>query len=167
MRLVEWTDDTGLKHLSWLRDRDPDEEAAQGLPHDPPDVGPLDLDEEVARALHNHLVEHRLVAWQNSTHFKNALNSAAELAGLDENGRTALYHLYTHGPPKLPVAEFDLTLALDELPCTDRQRECIRKSFAQAGIRDRAGVENAPTRVGHICGLDIYQIIAHLLGAPS
>jgi hypothetical protein len=167
VRLVEYTDADGYKHLSWLRDRDPDEDAPRGLPHDPPPVDSLGLDEATARDLHNRLVDGRLVTWHNSTEFKDGLNRAAGLAGLDEAGRTALYRLYTHGAPATPDLPFDLEMALDALPCTDRERECIRRTFAAAGIRDLYGVENAPTRVGHkLCGMDIYQLVALLLGKP-
>jgi len=159
MRQVEWTDADGYKHLVWLRDRDPDEEAAQGIPCDPPPLDSLGLED--TRALHNVLVERRLLIWQNSVDFKRGLAEAAGTVGLDAS---LLQKLYTSGPPPKVGMAFDLETALDTLPYTDRQRECIKQAFSQARIRDLAGVQNAPTRVGHICGLDIYLIVARLLG---
>jgi hypothetical protein len=165
MRLVEWTDGSGTKHLSWLRERDADEDAAEvGIPHDPPALGGLGLDADRARVLHNALVEKRLVVWRNSVDFKRGLAAAAKAAGVED--ATVLFQLYRQRPAAatLPLAATDLQAALEVLPYTARQCDCIKRTFASAGIRDLAGVENAPTRVGHICGLDIYQIIAYLLG---
>lgn len=165
MRLIEWIAPDGLKHLSWLRERDPDEDVALfGLPYDPPDLTELGLPDAQHRALHNALVERRLTAWQNSTTFKNGLAEAIGVAGLNSNVAIHLLRLYTAGPIPKSAMAFDLQTALDELPYSDRQRDCIKRTFAQAGIRDLAGVENAPTRVGHICNLDIYRIVAQLLG---
>jgi len=167
MRLVEWIAEDGLKHLSWLRDRDPDEEVSvSGVPHDPPALDSLYLSTGQALTLHNALVEHRLIAWQNSIVFKNGLQSAAQAAGLDAGQTVQLLRLYTNGPAPRPELPFDLQRALDDLPYTDRQRDCIKRSFAQAGIRCLADVHNAPTRVGHICKLDIYLIVAQLTGKP-
>lgn len=165
MRLVAYTDDKGFDRLAWLRERDPDEEAANlGIPHDPPDLDSMNLPEAQTKKLHNALVARRLVAWANSTDFKRGLAECAHLAGLDDEQTAQLKRLYASGPPPKPGLAWDLDTALEALPVGDRQRECIKQTFAQAGIRNLAGVENAPTRVGHICNMDIYWIIAHLLG---
>ena len=167
MRLVEWTAPDGLKHLSWLRDRDPDEDVAlSGLPYDPPPLDSLGLENGQWQALHNALVEGRLLAWQNSIAFKNGLQAAAQAAGLDAGQTAQLLRLYTNGPAPRPELPFDLQRALDDLPYTERQRDCIERTFAQAGIRCLADVHNAPTRVGHPCKLDIYLIVAQLTGKP-
>ena len=165
MNLVEYTYGDGYKHLSWLRDQDPPDKAqALGIPHDPPELTSLNLPDEQARALHNLLVERRLVIWQNSTDFKGKLVTSAAGAGLEGEQIAQLVKLYSHGPPAAPILPFDLETALNALPITSRQLDCIKRTFAQAGITNLAGVENAPRKTGHICGLDIYQVIALLLG---
>jgi len=40
--------------------------------------------------------------------------------------------------------------------------ECISAVFEQAKITDWHSLQNAPRKVGHICGEDIYQIVATL-----
>ena len=165
MRLVAYTDPDGFERMAWLRDRDPDEAAgAFGIPHDPPPLDSLALEDGQTRTLHNALVARRLIAWRNASDFKRALVEAGEKAGLDAEQILSLKRLYTSGPPPEPEPAWALETALDMLPCNERQRQCIKSTFTRAGIRDLAGVENAPARVGHICGLDIYQIVAHLLG---
>jgi hypothetical protein len=64
MRLVEWTDEQGYKHLSFLRDSDPDKVAPQGIPYDPPNLDQLDW-ESVKREIHNELVSRRLIKWDD------------------------------------------------------------------------------------------------------
>jgi hypothetical protein len=166
VRLVEYTARDGTKHLAWLRDGDLDEDAAQfGVPHDPPDLGPMGLGKKQERELHNALVERRLVAWQNSGEFKRKL---AEAGGGDQDLTRRLALLYRDAWRTQQPAQFvdNLETLIDALPYTDAQRVCIKRTFAQAGLRCLADVENAPTRVGHLCKLDIYQIVAHLLGKP-
>lgn len=165
MKLVAYTDAAGLDHLSWLREQDaPDQAATLGIPHDPPELASLDLDDGQAKTLHNLLVEKRLIIWRNSIDFKNKLAEAGMEAGLNREQAGQLVKLYTHGPPKPPDLPFDLALAIEALPLESRARDCIKQTFAQAGIKTLADVENAPVRTGHICGLDIYQLIALLTG---
>jgi hypothetical protein len=150
VKLVAYTDAAGLDHLAWLREQDaPDQAATLGIPHDPPDLESLGLDNGQARTLHNLLVERELIIWRNATDFEQV---------------GQLVRLYTHGPPPPPELPFDLALAIEALPLESRARDCIKQTFAQAGIKTLAGVENAPTKTGHICGMDIYQIIALITG---
>jgi len=165
MNLVEWKDGDGLKHLSWLRDQDPPDQAeALGIPHDPPDLSSLGLTDGQTKTLHNLLVEHRLIVWRNASDFKGKLTDAATVAGLEGDQINRLAKLYSHGQPVSPDLPFELEEAINALPLSERKCDCIKDSFAKAGIVDLAGVENAPMTVGHICGLDIYQLIARLMG---
>jgi hypothetical protein len=165
MKLVAYTDADGLDHLSWLREQDPPDQAATlGIPHDPPDLDSLNLKDGQARTLHNLLVERRLIIWRNATDFKSKLAEAGMKAGLDREQTGQLVKLYTHGPPTPPELPFDLALAIEALPLESRARDCIKQTFAQAGIKTLAGVENAPVKTGHICGMDIYQIIDLITG---
>lgn len=160
MRLVEYTAPDGYKHLVWLRDRDPDEDAAAlGVPCDPPALDGLELGEDRTRAIHNALVEARLIAPANTAEFKQKLSG---VAGDDRLLAIQLARLYRRGAMPAPPP-IDYEALVDGLPYTAHQRDCIKRTLAQAGIRDLAALENAPTRVGHICGLDIYLIVAQLL----
>jgi len=165
MNLVEWTDEDGLDHLSWLREQDPPDQVAMlGIPHDPPNLDTLGLDNGQTKELHNSLVAMRLIVWHNAGNFKKKLVQAGANAGLEAEQISDLLRLYAHGPPRPPDLPFDLMQAIDELPLGTHEKECIKQTFAGAGIKNLAGVENAPTTVGHICGLDIYQVIALLTG---
>lgn len=67
MRSVYWTDEQGLKHHSLLRDHEDDSMAPDGLNQDPPDViNGIDW-HQVARDLHNQLVERRLFSEEDIT----------------------------------------------------------------------------------------------------
>lgn len=60
MRSVFWTDEQGLRHHSLLRDHEDDSMATEGMPQDPPDViNGIDW-HQVARDLHNQLVDRHL-----------------------------------------------------------------------------------------------------------
>jgi hypothetical protein len=162
MRLAEYTAPDGTKHLAWLRNADADEDAqALGVPHDPPDVGSLGLDAETARALHNALVERRLVVWQSARHMQRTLSEVGTQVGLDASQRRKLAALYEDRRDPGHYLHFDLDAALNGID--PGKRVCIKRTFLQAGIRTLKDVENAPTRVGHICGLDIYQIVARIV----
>lgn len=75
MKLVEWTDERGYKHLSLLRDNDPDEMAPAGISRDPPDIEQLDWN-EIKKKLHNLLVELRLSDWRDAQRGKAGIQSA-------------------------------------------------------------------------------------------
>jgi hypothetical protein len=60
MKIVIWKDKHGYKHRSLLRDTDRDDQAAYGVPQDPPDLNQIDW-EEVKKEIHNHLVEKGLI----------------------------------------------------------------------------------------------------------
>lgn len=72
-RLVEWTDDGGYLHLSWLPPDMPDSQAAQGLPVGIPDLAGLDW-EEVARELQNRLVKRGIVSLDDIGRSQNGLS---------------------------------------------------------------------------------------------
>lgn len=74
MRLVKWTDKDGYKHLSYIKDDDPDEEAPNGIPADPPILGRLDW-AVIEKELHNLLVDRGLINWQEVQRQQNALIS--------------------------------------------------------------------------------------------
>jgi len=64
MRYVEWEDQNGCLRLSLLRDSDPDEMAASGIP-----VRTIDVDEidwlAVKRELHNEMIKRRILTWKD------------------------------------------------------------------------------------------------------
>jgi hypothetical protein len=75
MRLVEWKDEKGWKHLSWIRDDDPDEMAPRGIKADPPDIEQLEWG-QIKRELHNSLVNRRLVTWKDVQQQKEGIKGA-------------------------------------------------------------------------------------------
>ena len=58
MRLIQRTDENGLKHLYYIKDNDLD--TAPGIRADPPSVKELDW-EAIIKDIHNGLVEHKLI----------------------------------------------------------------------------------------------------------
>lgn len=72
MREVAWMDRHGYKHVSLIRDTDPDDMAEQGIPLAPPNVDRINW-EEVKRELHNALIDHRMFGWQDVQRAQNAL----------------------------------------------------------------------------------------------
>lgn len=64
MRKVVWEDNHGYKHVSLIRDRDPDSAAPQGIPLDPPDVHDLDLG-AILRDLHNGLIDRGITSFDD------------------------------------------------------------------------------------------------------
>jgi len=74
MKLVKWTDHDGYKHLSWLKDNEPETNAKNGLSHDPPDVNRIDW-EQVKRELHNAMVDKELQSWDDIQKHQTALTS--------------------------------------------------------------------------------------------
>jgi len=77
MKLVEWTDEVGWKHLALLRDGDPDDMATQGISRDPPDINQLNWD-EIKRDLHNELVNRRLSDWRDVQKRQGDLTGAVQ-----------------------------------------------------------------------------------------
>jgi len=75
MKQVEWIDENGWKHLSLIRDNDPDEMAPHGIKSDPPDIGQLDWD-QIKKELHNSLVNRRLVSWTDVQQQREGLKGA-------------------------------------------------------------------------------------------
>jgi len=65
MRIVKWTDEDGYTRQALLRDSDPDEMAACGIPLDPPKPAVDGIPGEVLRDLHNELVARGLVTWHD------------------------------------------------------------------------------------------------------
>lgn len=76
MRTVEWTDRSGRKRRSIIRDEDPDSMAEYGLPADPPDIEMIDW-ERVKIDLHNALYDMNVVTWDDVVRQQTALRSAA------------------------------------------------------------------------------------------
>ena len=64
MRTVVWTDNSGYKHKSVVRDQDGDDVAQRGmgLSNDPPNVNDIDW-EAVKRNLHNLMLDRNLTTW--------------------------------------------------------------------------------------------------------
>lgn len=88
MRLVEWTDESGLKHLAYIKDNDPESLAPKGLSADPPDIGRLDWD-AIKKEIHNQMVEQRLITWDDVQKKQNAL--AGIVLGTVRKQLVALY----------------------------------------------------------------------------
>lgn len=40
--------------------------------------------------------------------------------------------------------------------------DCLLRMFEQAGIYDQVSLQNAPATLGHVCGVDIYQLVEEL-----
>lgn len=75
MRLVDWTDKYGFKHKSLVLDTDPDYKAPEGVLQDPPDIRQLDWD-EIARELHNALVDRGLLTWMDVQREQTGISGA-------------------------------------------------------------------------------------------
>lgn len=75
MRLVEWEDESGYKHLALVRDDDAREMFPYGISLDPPDIELLDW-REIKKNLHNLLVELRLSDWRDAQKNKASITSA-------------------------------------------------------------------------------------------
>jgi len=56
MKLVTWKDRDGRKHQSWIKNDDPDRNAQNGIPNDPPSIDGIDW-EAVKTQIHNMLVD--------------------------------------------------------------------------------------------------------------
>ena len=75
MRRVTWTDRRGWKHVSLVRDNDPDEAGQTGVPVGPPDLDRLDC-EEVKRDLNNMLVEMGILTYRDIQRLNTAVSTA-------------------------------------------------------------------------------------------
>lgn len=75
MRTVVWTDDSGYKHRSLVRDIDPNSAAEMGIPLDPPDLSQLDW-EEIQREIHNRLVDSELSNYRAVLLAQNSIGNA-------------------------------------------------------------------------------------------
>lgn len=74
MKLVEYTDLDGFKHLSWIKDNESDDKAKEGISCDPPDLSRIDW-EQVKREINNRMVDMRLTDWDKVVKHQNALGS--------------------------------------------------------------------------------------------
>jgi hypothetical protein len=79
MRKVIYTDRQGFKYASLVRDSDPDEAAASGLPLGPPNLDGLDM-EEVKRDINNFLVEQGVFNIKDLPRHPNAITQATRAA---------------------------------------------------------------------------------------
>jgi hypothetical protein len=79
MRKVIYTDRLGCKRAALVRDTDPDEAAASGLPLGPPDFNCLDM-EEVKRDINNFLVEQGVLTIKDLPRHPNAITQAVRSA---------------------------------------------------------------------------------------
>lgn len=79
MRRVTYTDRRGYKRVALVRDTDPDEAAASGLPLGPPSFDELDL-EEVKRDVSNFLVEQGVLNIKDLPRHPNAITQAVRSA---------------------------------------------------------------------------------------
>ena len=164
MKLIEHTDADGTKHLAWLRDADLYDNAAEGIAHDPPDLGALGLARHTQRKLNNILVGKRLITWQHHDQLTEGLTDALKQIRRED----LLHDLATLYEDRQTMpgyrAEFDLNYALGGTDLTPTQKACVKQMFRQANITTLGLVENAPAIFrGHICGIDIYQLVAHIL----
>lgn len=164
MKLIEYTDPDGTKHLSWLRDADLDDAPQEGIPHDPPDLSGLGLPERTQRKLNNILVGQRLIVWRHHDLLIGGLRDALkQIRRLDLLEQLAALYEDRQTMPGYR-ADFDLNYALGGGDLTPTQKACIKQMFRQANITSLELVENAPAIFrGHICGIDIYQLVAHIL----
>jgi len=74
MKLIEWLDDEGFKHLSWVKDNEGPEQGPRGMSNDPPDLDNIDW-HSIKLELHNRLVERRLTNWDKVQKEQTALSS--------------------------------------------------------------------------------------------
>jgi hypothetical protein len=75
MRRVTYVDRRGYKKVALIRDTDPDEAAAQGLPLGPPDLDELDF-EEVKREINDSLVREGVLSIRDLSRQPSAVTIA-------------------------------------------------------------------------------------------
>jgi len=165
VNLTEWRDDDGKLHLSWVPAKA--SHPAMGIPYDPPDTAKLGLPEDQATALYESLCHHQIIAWRSDKQLRAELEKAVRSAnGLTPTPKLVgqVMTLYADRKVIKPLGtRIDLDGALDNLEMSDEQRSCVKEIFGSAKIETLADVENAPGLVGHICGMDIYQLVAHIM----
>lgn len=88
MRTVRWVDSRGKRHVSEVRDNDPDSMGPKGIRHDPPDVEQIDW-EAVKRDLHNALLDMGLITSEDITRQQVGVTSA--ILGVMRKRVVALY----------------------------------------------------------------------------
>jgi hypothetical protein len=124
----------------------------------------LGLPKRTRRKLNNILVGKRLITWQHHDQLTEGLGDALKQIRREDllNDLAALYESRQTMPGYR--AEFDLNYALGGTDLTPTQKACIKQMFRQTNITTLDMVENAPGIFrGHICGIDIYQLVAHIL----
>jgi len=165
VNLIEWTDEDGLPHLSWLPEGQTD--GQMGIPHDPPYPDKLGLSRQQERALYAALVRRQLVTWRDEAWLRSEIEQAIRGAdGLTPTPQLAglVMTIYADRKVVKPLwTRVNWHWVLDNLDISDEQRRCVVELMTAAKIETLADVENAPARTGHICGLDIYQLVAHVL----
>jgi hypothetical protein len=77
MRTVVWTDRNGWKHVSMVRDEDPDGLAEQGIPVGPPDVSSLPW-EDICKEINNQLVDGGVLTWRDAVRQQNSITHIVE-----------------------------------------------------------------------------------------
>lgn len=66
MREVTWKDEAGRIWVTLIPDNAPEADAPRGVPLGPPPLTELGLPLEVEVALHNMLVRHRVLTWEDA-----------------------------------------------------------------------------------------------------
>lgn len=74
MKKVIWMDKSGWKHVSWVRDNDPEEMYSKGIPDDPPNFD--DIFEEAKREFNNILIDMEILCYNDLERVQNGLTSA-------------------------------------------------------------------------------------------
>lgn len=95
MRLAEWIDENGYKHLAYVKEGTHlNGNAPVGIGADPPDINRLDW-EQIKREIHNQMVEQRLLTWDDIQKHQNAL--AGIVLGVVRKQIVALYRSINDG----------------------------------------------------------------------
>ena len=74
MKAVIWTDDTGRKRRSLIKDNDGPEMARYGVPADPPDIRRMDM-ESVFREIEDLQYEFGLFDWRAANNNQSAMQA--------------------------------------------------------------------------------------------
>jgi hypothetical protein len=75
MKFVKWTDSNGIKHLAGITDNIPEKMPHLGYQFDPPDVFNINW-QDVAKDLHNQLVDRGLFTYEDIQRYQNRLAGA-------------------------------------------------------------------------------------------